>query len=308
MITFVDIKNAEMLHALIDRLGVERDEYLGELIESFTDLAGEVPEVALSFAGGCMLVRIYDEDRYLFIFPIALSDDAYVAVALDALAEYIRREMLTFVMSDVPRDGLELVSAMFPHVDAMAYEDDDDLFAVAVKNELDMVEEYPTVTVGDVTLSPLTDADTAAYTALCSDRELNKYWGYDDLADNPTADPEIFMLTAEREKRECIALSLAIRRGGRYLGEAVIYDFDFKEGAEIGIRILPEFHGGGLGLVALDGLIRYARELGLTTLRARVRAENTAAIRMTKKRMAEVKREDGVVHFFAPVTGFELED
>ena len=308
MITFVDIKNAEMLHALIDRLGVERDEYLGELIESFTDLAGEVPEVALSFAGGCMLVRIYDEDRYLFIFPIALSDDAYVAVALDALAEYIRREMLTFVMSDVPRDGLELVSAMFPHVDAMAYEDDDDLFAVAVKNELDMVEEYPTVTVGDVTLSPLTDADTAAYTALCSNHELNKYWGYDDLADNPTADPEIFMLTAEREKRESIALSLAIRRGGSYLGEAVIYDFDFKEGAEIGIRILPEFHGGGLGLVALDGLIKYARELGLTTLRARVRAENTAAIRMTKKRMAEVKREDGVVHFFAPVTGFELED
>ena len=308
MITFVDIKNAEMLHALIDRLGVERDEYLGELIESFTDLAGEVPEVALSFAGGCMLVRIYDEDRYLFIFPIALSDDAYVAVALDALAEYIRREMLTFVMSDVPREGLELVSTMFPHVDAMAYEDDDDLFAVAVKNELDMVEEYPTVTVGDVTLSPLTDADTAAYTALCSDRELNKYWGYDDLADNPTADPEIFMLTAEREKRESIALSLAIRRGGKYLGEAVIYDFDFKEGAEIGIRILPEFHGGGLGLVALDGLIKYARELGLTTLRARVRAENTAAIRMTKKRMAEVKREDGVVHFFAPVTGFELED
>lgn len=308
MITFVDIKNTEMLHALIDRLGVERDEYLGELIESFTDLAGEVPEVALSFAGGCMLVRIYDEDRYLFIFPIALSDDAYVAVALDALAEYIRREMLTFVMSDVPREGLELVSAMFPHVDAMAYEDDDDLFAVAVKNELDMVEEYPTVTVGDVTLSPLTDADTAAYTALCSDRELNKYWGYDDLADNPTADPEIFMLTAEREKRESIALSLAIRRGGSYLGEAVIYDFDFKEGAEIGIRILPEFHGGGLGLVALDGLIKYARELGLTTLRARVRAENTAAIRMTKNRMAEVKREDGVVHFFAPVTGFELED
>ena len=308
MITFVDIKNAEMLHALIDRLGVERDEYLGELIESFTDLAGEVPEVALSFAGGCMRVRIYDEDRYLFIFPIALSDGAYVAVALDALAEYIRREMLTFVMSDVPRDGLELVSAMFPHVDAMAYEDDDDLFAVAVKNELDMVEEYPTVTVGDVTLSPLTDADTAAYTALCSDRELNKYWGYDDLADNPTADPEIFMLTAEREKRESIALSLAIRRGGSYLGEAVIYDFDFKEGAEIGIRILPEFHGGGLGLVALDGLIKYARELGLTTLRARVRVENTAAIRMTKKRMAEVKREDGVVHFFAPVTGFELED
>ena len=308
MITFVDINNSEMLHALIDGLGVERDEYLGELVENFTCLAEEVPEVALSFAGGCMLVRIYDEDRYLFIFPISLSEGADVRFALDSLAEYIRREMLTFVMSDVPREGLELVSSMFSHVDAMAYEDDDDLFAVAVKNELDMLDEYPTVTVGDVTLSPLTDADTAAYARLCSDGELNKYWGYDDLADNPSADPEIFMLTAEREKRECIALSLAIRRDGKYLGEAVIYDFDFKEGAEIGIRILPEFHGGGLGLVALDGLIEYAREIGLVTLRARVRAENTAAIKMTKKRMMEVKREDGVVHFFAPVTGFELED
>ena len=308
MTTFVNINDAEMLHALMDRCGVSRDEYLDELVENFTDLATEVPEVALSFAGGCALVRIYDEDRYLFIFPIALSDSADVAVALDALAEYIRREMLTFVMSDVPRDGLEIISSMFSHVDAMAYEDDEDLFAVAVKNELDMLDEYPTVTVGGVTLSPLTDADTAAYSALCSDRELNRYWGYDDLADNPTADPEIFMLTAEREKRECIALSLAIRRDGYYLGEAVIYDFDFKEGAEVGIRLLPRYHGGGVGILALDGLIKYAREIGLTTLRARVRAENTAAIRMTKKRMLEVKREDGVVHFFAPVTGFELED
>ncbi|MBR5448629.1 MAG: GNAT family N-acetyltransferase [Clostridia bacterium] len=308
MTTFVNINDAEMLHALMDRCGVSCDEYLDELVENFTDLATEVPEVALSFVGGCALVRIYDEDRYLFIFPIALSDSADVAVALDALAEYIRREMLTFVMSDVPRDGLEIISSMFSHVDAMAYEDDEDLFAVAVKNELDMLDEYPTVTVGDVTLSPLTDADTAAYSALCSDRELNRYWGYDDLADNPTADPEIFMLTAEREKRECIALSLAIRRDGCYLGEAVIYDFDFREGAEVGIRLLPQYHGGGVGILALDGLIKYAREIGLTTLRARVRAENTAAIRMTKKRMLEVKSEDGVVHFFAPVTGFELED
>ena len=37
-----------------------------------------------------------------------------------------------------------------------------------------------------------------------------------------------------------MAMNFAIRKDGKFLGEVIIYNFDFKGGAEIGVRILPE--------------------------------------------------------------------
>ena len=307
MISFFDVNDTERFDGALAREGILRDDYVSEVLDNFLSLSESVGSVYITVSHGCFIARIYDDGQYLFVFPIMLTDGADVGSVLIALSEYVRREMLTFVLTDVPRDCLDVITESFAYVDAMAYEDDEDFFAVAVKNELDMAEELPVIVEDDIRLTLLTDLDTAAYTRLCCDRELNKYWGYDALADNPALDPEIFMQTAEREREQSIALSLAIRRDGKYLGEAVLYDFDYRRGAEVGIRVLPEYQGDGIGLKALDAAIKYARAIGLETLRARVMVENTAAIRMTKKRMVEIKREDGVVHFFAPVTGFELE-
>ncbi len=307
MISFVNVNDAEKINTVISEIKENCRADAEMMLDDFRGLATEIDEVAVAVSNGCMLVRVLDGGDYMFIFPIMLSEEGNTASALVSLSEYVRREMLPFLLTDVPREGVELLTEVFAHVDARAYEDDEDVFAAIVKNEIDMLEEYPSVESGDLTLSPITDADTLAYTRLCSDRELNKYWGYDDLADNPSADPEIFMLIAQREKKDGIALSLAVRRDGKYLGEAVIYNCDFNGEAEIGIRILPEYHGG-VGLLALDGLIKYCRIIGIQTVRARVREENIPAIKMTKKRLVEIERHNGVVHFFAPVTGFELVD
>ena len=308
MISFVNVNDNEKIDTVISEIEQNCRADAEMMLEDFRGLATEIDEVAVAVSGGCMLVRVLDGGDYMFIFPIMLSEEGNPSVALISLSEYVRREMLPFLLTDVPREGVDILTDVFAHVDARAYEDDEDIFAEIVKNEIDMIEEYPTVKSGDLTLSVITDADALEYTRLCSDRELNKYWGFDDLADNPSGDPEIFMLIAEREKKDGIALSLAVRRDGKYLGEAVIYNCDFNGEAEVGIRILPEYHRGGVGLLALDGIIKYCREIGIVTMRARVKEENIPALKLMKKRFVETERHNGVVHFFAPVTGFELVD
>ncbi len=306
MISFINVNDTEKINEMLSLIPEGLRDYANMLVDDFRAIAEEIDDVAMCASDGCMLVRVLDGGDYMFIFPIMLSEEGDTVGALLSLSEYVRREMLPFLLTDVPRECVDLLCEVFLHVDARAYEDDEDCFAAIVKNELDLIEEYPTVECDGLTLSPLTDADAGEYARLCSDRELNKYWGYDDLADNPSADPEIFMLIAEREKKDGIALSLAVRRDGKYLGEAVIYNCNFNGEAEIGIRILPEFQGGGVGLFALGGLIKYCQQIGISAVRARVMEENIPAVKMTAKRLAETGREAGVVHFFAPTAGFEL--
>ena len=310
MISFKNVNDDDIfgwLMTFLPEMGEADSEELIMMIESFREVALETNGVALSTAGGCLLVRVCDGGEYLFLFPIALFDDAEIETTFTELSEYVRRELLPFRMTDIPRWGIDILRASFPHVDARAYEDDEDVFAALILNELDLIEDYPTIERDGLTLSPITDADAADYARLCSDRELNKYWGFDDLADNPSADPERFMLTVEREKRDGVALSLAVRRDGKYLGEAVIYNCDYQGSAEIGIRLLPEYHGEGLGIRVLDALLDYCEDIGITALRARVMEENTPAVAMTKKRMVITDVTDGVVSFFLLLTDFELD-
>ncbi len=300
MISFVEITDTASLERVRDMfvsLDADASEELWMMLDSFLSLAAEVDGVGATAADGCLLVRVCDGGDYLFLYPFSLTADADEGAALVKISEYARRELLPIRLTDVPREGISLLTAIFPHVDAKVYEDDDDTFAAIVLNELDMADAYPAVTVDGLTLSPLCDSDAAAYARLCSDRALNAHWGFDDLADNPTADPELFILVAEREMRDGIALSLAIRRGGEYLGEAVIYDLDYRGSAEIGIRILPEYHGDRLGSRVLGMLIDYCRGLGIRHLRARVMAANIPAIKMTARYMTETETADGITHF-----------
>ena len=300
MISFTEIKDERSLNVILEcfaGLDDEQTEELAMMLESFLALAAEVDGVGATESCGCLLVRICDGGEYMFPYPFAITRAADERRALTEISRYARRELLPIRLTDVPREGIELLCDIFPHVDARVYEDDDDTFAAIVLNELDSADSLPRLTRDGLVIEPLADTDAADYARLCSDRVLNKFWGFDDLADNPTADPEQFMITAERELRDGVALSLAVRREGKYLGEAVIYDFDYLGGAEIGIRILSEYHGERIGSRVLEMLIDYCRAIRLSTLRARVMAENIPAIKMTARYMKAAGELDGITHF-----------
>lgn len=268
-----------------------------EIIGGISTGVSEEIDMAFAFLDDILYARVFDTDRYVFPLPFMLSKGADLTGACLNLSLYTRRYMLPLIISDIPREELSVVTDLFPHVDAWCYEDDDDSFFVRVKNECDMLDLVPELDFSGITLTELRESDNELYAELCRDRELNEYWGYDVDVDNPDGDIDFYLDTARREFDEGIALTLAVRDNDRLVGEATIYDFDYRGSAEIAVRILPSASGRGYGSLATEALIALAREIGLSRLYAEIMEENQASIKMTSKYMQRVNTENGKVKF-----------
>ena len=240
---------------------------------------------------------MYDGERYVFPLPFMLTEDADAEGACLNLAIYSRRELIPLIITDVPRDEIEFLCSVFPHIDAYTYEDDDDTFYIKVNNECDMLDDIPSTELDGITLDALRDEDRGRYAELCRDRSLNKYWGYDVDEDNPDGNADFYLDVARRELQDGVAIALAIREGGEFVGEATIYDFDYVGSAAIAVRVLPACHSRGIGSRATKALIKLSGEIGLKALRAEILKENENSIKMTSKYMKVAKRENGKVYF-----------
>lgn len=286
--------------ALTDELGAALDdgEYVADVISSFLDISREGAEIALTNSHGCLLVRIFDGGKYSFVYPIEVSEGADPTDALTELVAYSVRELIPVYLTDTPREAIFDIQARYPHVEARAYDEDVDSFAVVIYSELNLLDEIPTEEEDGIVLSPLDDGDAPLYAALCRDDATNRYWGYDYREDGITDDGH-FLAEARGELARGVALSLAIREKPRneLIGEAVLFDLDYVGGAMAAIRLFPEAQGRGVGSRALTALIRVARSLGLKTLRAEVMVENTPSIKMTEKQMPRIADRDGRAQF-----------
>lgn len=270
------------------------------ILESFLEIAAEGPEVAVTALCGELLVRIYDNGRYSFVYPIEVGEETDTDAALCALADYSVRELIPFYLTDTPREELDRLRKLFSHLDARAYDEDEDSFVALVYSECDMLDEVPTLSYGGITLSPITADDIPAYSALSRSEAVNRYWGYDYREDESEASDEYFLRVAEGEFARGVAVCFAIREGGDsspMLGEAVLFDFDYRGGAMAAVRLLPEHWGRGVGSMAFGALVSAAREIGVKHIRAEVMKENLASLAMTGKHMERIGERDGKVLF-----------
>lgn len=266
-------------------------EYLCEVLDSFFGTEGAAVYLYSSF----LLVRFESDGEHSFVYPIPLSDGLEPTDALIALADYARRELIPLVLTDLPREDISLVTRLFPYVDACCYEDDEDSFFVRIHNECSRLSEVPTFDFEGGMLSEITERDKDKYLALATDKAVNEYWGYDLKEDNAKPTGEYLVSVVEREFSLGVALSLAIRVGGEFVGEAVLYDFDFRGGCEGAIRLLPSAQGKGIGTKAFQAVIGLAKEIGAKTLLARVKKENAPSIAMMERLMTRVSENAGTV-------------
>ncbi len=287
----------ELIRELSNSVGENILSDIAEIADMIASSLDDGAEITVSYLDEVLFVRIYDGERYLFPMPFMLSEESDAALAMKRLAEYARIEMIPLIITDIPREELEFFTELFPHVDAMCYGDDEDSFYIKINNECDLLDSVPSITFDGVTLGEICDGDIDEYARLCSDRELNKYWGYDVYADNPDADKGFYLDTARREFNDGVSVTFAVRSGDRFVGEAVIYGFDFLGSAEIAVRILPEFQHTGMGIRSVKALIEVAGGMGLKTVTADVMNDNRASIKMTEKIMKLEKTDERVTRF-----------
>ncbi len=292
MIQFYDLKEVGAEN-ITDRLPLPK----GDALEIMAGYADEEAEVAISGAFGCLLVRIYDDGEYLFSYPYSLTESADEAGAIEEVALYALREGLPLVFFDVPRESLPVLLMGFRHADVDAEDEYAETYRVTVKSECALVKKAPEVTLGEVTLRELCDKDKESYAKVCLDAENNKYWGYDFRDDEPDADAEYFMSVAKNERAIGTAISFAILHGDEFVGEAALYAFDCRGGAEMAIRVLPEYQGKGYSGDALTALFEVCRRIGLIRLYAEAFAENKASVAFCSKYMDLLSDEGGKVVF-----------
>ena len=251
---------------------------LSEILDFYLSAESDV-EYAFALSFCCLCVRIFDMGRYSFLFPYALSEESEPDKAVSEITDYCAIEELSPIFSDVsPCDLQVFLDLGYRHIDIDSETPEGDSYRVRIKNECDLIGEYPSVSEGEVSLTELFFDDAADYYRLSCDKENNKYWGYDFREDHKGITPEGLIEIARSEFRSSAALPLAIRQNGIFVGEAVFHAFDFKGGADIGIRMLPEMQGKGIGKAVLGLLAELAKAIGLTRLFARVVRSNTPSV------------------------------
>ena len=172
-------------------------------------------------------------------------------------------------------------------------------YRVAVSTDLWNLDRVPALQSERLTMDAITRADIPAYNRLCLDDARNRWWGYDyrkDLKGELTEN--YFYRVAQKDFKRKLAVNFAIRLDGQFIGEAVLYNFDYKGAAELGCRILPEFAGHGYGAEAFRRLADWTLyELGLYRLVAKCYKENTPSYQMLSAVMRQTGEDDTFYHF-----------
>ena len=160
-------------------------------------------------------------------------------------------------------------------------------FVMRVGNETDRLKRIPTIKSERLTLGEIKKADIKEYYRLCTDEELNKYWGYDYRKDLEWELYESYFYdVAKNDFKTRNGVNFAIRKDGKFIGETVIYELNFRGECKIGVRILPEYGGHGYGKEAFERTVKYALYgLGIKKVISSCYKENEASVKMHEKLM-----------------------
>ena len=266
-------------------------------LDIMIDNVDEDMEYAVSFAHGCLLVRVFDGE-YSFMYPLALHFNADSALAAEEIRAYAIKEEIPLVYTEVPKENLGELLPLFRHANIDAEDEEGRFYTVRVMSEAYLLGEMPVCEGNNgVSLTPLTPRDDEIYSRLCKDEDTNRYWGYDYSCDEPDPEDSYFRESAEGEFDRGVAMCMAIRVNDVFAGEAILYGFDLKGGCECAVRLLPAFRRKGYAVESLNTLKRLAARMGLVYLCATVAKENAASIHMTGKCLAETGSDDKTVKY-----------
>ncbi len=168
------------------------------------------------------------------------------------------------------------------------------------QNELlSHVRSIPELKTERLTLSALTQEDIPAYNALVLDGERNRWWGYDDVAGlKAPMEERSFFEVAQRDFENRQAVNFAIRLDGQLIGEAVLYRFDCRGGAELGCRIDKAFGGHGYGTEAFSAVADWALyRVHLSRVLAKCFRENQASYQMLSSCMRKSGEDETFFYF-----------
>lgn len=263
-----------------------------EIVESFSDF---LEEEGCSF-GFCLVdsslaIRIFDGENYVFVYPIALTDDADDMAAVEEIRKYAVKEEIPLIFCDVPSESVGSLEEYFRFTET--YEDGE-AYTVKIVSELSKIFEVSELFDGELSLGELKESDRDKFAEISLDVELNKYWGYDYRDDLQDPTPQYFIDSALEGFDLGISASFAVRLCGEFVGEVCFWGFDLFGGCELGFRLHANYRGKGYGKRILSLAIRMGEEIGLLRLYASVIRDNTPSVSVVERQMEFVEQQENV--------------
>lgn len=263
-----------------------------------------VQEVCACFAHGCLLLRVLDgvDADYYFPYPEAVADEFDIDAALLEISRYAVREGVPQIITEVYAEDLTRVIRGVRHANIDAMDNEANLYTVSIKTECMLIDAVPDINEGRVYIGELCTAYAADYADLCSDENVNRYFGYDYREDMPNASGDDLIREAEREFSLGIAVNFAATvlsdmGDNVFVGDGALYSFDGRGGAHVCFRLLPRWQGVGLGAELFSALVSAARSLGLVKLYAEVMTDNLPSAGLLSGRMTELSCVDNVINY-----------
>ncbi len=176
-------------------------------------------------------------------------------------------------------------------------------YLVHVHSPAARLEALPVITWGGIVLTQMRESDKMAYLSLNTDIENNKYWGYDYREDTSIIGPvdeNTFFDAVQYDMHVGDSINFAIRltEDGDMIGECILWNFAEDGTAELGCRLLPAYHGKGLGKAAFGALTAFAEsKLGLRVW-ARCHHPNKASYQMITRNHFRMVRQDERFYYF----------
>ncbi|MBQ9492973.1 MAG: GNAT family N-acetyltransferase [Oscillibacter sp.] len=161
------------------------------------------------------------------------------------------------------------------------------------------VNAIPELKTARLTLSALTEDDIPAYNKLVLDENRNRWWGYDDVAGlKEPVSVRSFYNVAQQDFERRLAANFAIRLDGVFVGEAVLYNFDYRGSAELGCRVAAEYAGQGYGTEAFAAVAEWGLyRVHLSRVIAKCFRENTASYKMLSSCMRRIAEDETYFYF-----------
>ena len=267
-----------------------------EILSRLAKERGE-ENVAFTFYRGCILVRLFCEGGYSFLYPQKEDRSCDVSEAIEAIREYAVREEIGLLFEEVPKEELSTLISHFRRAEAAASDLGRGFYKVLVKSEADTLSEPPAVESEGLFLTPVSEEDIPEYARLCRDSSGLRFWGYDYREDTDGEADEYFYEEQKSEFSRGVSLCLAVRYEDKFIGEASFYAFDYLGGAEISFRLLPEYRGRGLGRRLLLAIFDFAAEISLLRLYATVNKNNLPSLVLVSEYMDKLSEDGDIFRF-----------
>ena len=178
-------------------------------------------------------------------------------------------------------------------------------YTINVHNEFFYVTKAKTIKVNqEIKLADITSKDKN-YFELCSDDDLNKYYGYDyhkyfdEKVYKKPVDLEWFLQSRKKDLLRKNEISWGIFVNNELVGEINLFDIDYKHEAWLGFRTLKRFQNKGYTSQCAKAIIDYALyTLGLNKVLSKCYKQNTSSKNMLLKIGMQSRGEDENFYYF----------